>query len=127
MLTNLWGRLFRTRCPLCKAEIPSGGEGVVRRLGKRFCSQSHADTYACHLYQALHAFQRQHAARHGGHALVFMTSSLDCEASKASTRGSNTGQSEPGSEPFHGSWPLGSRPHASWAGTRGLCLNVGRG
>jgi hypothetical protein len=51
-----------------------GGKGVVRRPGERFCSQSHADTSACHLYQGLRAFQRDHATHHGGHALVFMTS-----------------------------------------------------
>jgi hypothetical protein len=51
-----------------------GGEGVVRRPGERFCSQSHADTSACHLYQGLRAFQRDHATHHEGHALVFMTS-----------------------------------------------------
>jgi hypothetical protein len=87
MLTNVLGGLFRKRCPLCKAEIQREGEGVVRRLGKLFCSQSHADTYECNLYEALDAFQRRHAARHGGHALVLMTSSLDCDASGASKGG----------------------------------------
>jgi hypothetical protein len=31
MLTNMLGGLVRKRCPLCKAEIQRGGEGVVRR------------------------------------------------------------------------------------------------
>jgi hypothetical protein len=87
MLTNLLGGLFRKRCPLCKAEIQRGGEGVVRRLGKLFCSQSHADTYERNLYQALHDLHRQHASRHGGHALLLVTSSLDCDASGASQGG----------------------------------------
>ena len=42
-------------------------------LGKQFCSPAHAVTYACNLYQALYAFQRHHAARHGGYALVLAT------------------------------------------------------
>jgi hypothetical protein len=87
MLPNLLGGFFRQRCPLCKVEIQRGGEGVVRRLGKLFCSQSHADTYDCNLYQALHDLQRQHASRHGDHALSLVTSSLDCEASEASQGG----------------------------------------
>jgi hypothetical protein len=33
---------------------------------------------------ALYAFQRHHAARHGGHALVLATSSPDCHTSGAS-------------------------------------------
>ena len=56
-------------------------------LGKRFCSPAHAVTYACNLYQALYAFQRHHAARHGGHALVLATSSPDCHTSGASKGG----------------------------------------
>jgi hypothetical protein len=56
-------------------------------LGKRFCSPAHAVTYACNLYQALYAFQRHHAARHGGHALVLATSSPDCHTSGVSKGG----------------------------------------
>jgi hypothetical protein len=123
MLTNLLGGLVRKRCPLCKAEIPRGGEGVVRRLGKLFCSRSHADTYEYHLYQALREFQLDHTTRHGDYAPLLVTSSLECEASKSV---SNERQSEPGGELLNGSWPLGSWSHSSWGGIRCLYSSVGR-
>jgi hypothetical protein len=90
MLPNLLGGLFRKHCPQCKAEIQRGGEGVLRRLGKLFCSQSHADTYECSLYQALDEFQCRHAARHGVYVPLLMASTMDCDASGASVESPGT-------------------------------------
>ena len=67
MLTNLFAGLFHKRCPLCKQEAHAQGDGAVRRFGKWFCSELHADLYELELYEALRSVHWRHAACHGEH------------------------------------------------------------
>ena len=67
MLTHLFTGLFHKRCPLCGKEVQGQSEAAVRRLGKWFCSEPHADRYELNLYEALYTAYRRHAVSHGGH------------------------------------------------------------
>jgi hypothetical protein len=37
--------LFTKHCPLCRSAVRPGAAGVVRRLGRLYCCQAHADTH----------------------------------------------------------------------------------
>jgi hypothetical protein len=69
---------------MCKTEVQSGSEGAVRCCGQWCCSQSHADAYACRLYEALGAFQCRHAARHGVYVPRLTASTMDVAVSGTS-------------------------------------------
>jgi len=62
--------LFTKHCPLCRSAVRPGAAGVVRRLGRLYCCQAHADTHEQQLYIALHDVQCRHAACHGGTRLL---------------------------------------------------------
>jgi hypothetical protein len=66
----LYTLLFTRHCPLCQAAVRKGGAGVVRRLGRLYCCQAHAQTGEQQLEAARRAFQRGHAARHGRNRLL---------------------------------------------------------
>jgi hypothetical protein len=65
MLMHLFSGLFRKRCPLCKQEVQVQGNAAVKRFGKWFCSESHADLYELDLYEALQTVHCHHATCHG--------------------------------------------------------------
>ena len=69
---------------MCQTEVRRGSEGAVRRCGRWCCSQSHAEAYACRLYEALDEFQCRHAARHGVYVPRFMAPTMDVAVSGAS-------------------------------------------
>ena len=62
--------LFTKHCPLCRSAVRPGTAGVVRRLGRLYCCQAHADAHAQQLDTALHDVQCRHAACHGGNRLL---------------------------------------------------------
>jgi hypothetical protein len=97
MLRKLWTRLFPRRCPMCGTDVPSGSAGAVRCFGQWCCSQSHADAYACRLYQALDEFHWRHAARHGVYVPRLTASTMDVAVSGASGVG-------PGQQRGCGTW-----------------------
>jgi hypothetical protein len=66
---------------MCKTEVRSGSEGALRCCGQWCCSQSHAEAYACSLYEALDDFQCHHAARHGVYVPRRMAPTMDVAAS----------------------------------------------
>jgi hypothetical protein len=70
MRTHRWTKLFLKRCQLCQEPVQNGAAGVVRCLGRLYCCQAHADRDEASLDQALQAFHRRHAARHGGNRLL---------------------------------------------------------
>jgi hypothetical protein len=84
MLRKLWTRLFPRRCPICRTDVPRRSEGAVHCFRKWWCSQSHADAYACRLYKALDEFRRRHAARHGVYVPGLTASTMDVAVSGAS-------------------------------------------
>jgi hypothetical protein len=67
MLMNLFTGLFHKRCPFCKQEVHMQGDEAVRRFGKWFCSEIHADVYELNLFEALHTVHCRHAGCHGEH------------------------------------------------------------
>jgi hypothetical protein len=62
--------LFTKHCPQCHIAMRKGAAGVVRRLGRLYCCQAHADMHAEQLDAALHDFQCRHAACHGDNRLL---------------------------------------------------------
>jgi hypothetical protein len=62
--------LFTRHCPLCHSAVRQGDAGVVRRLGRLYCCQVHADTHAQQLDIAFHDFQCRHATHHGDNRLL---------------------------------------------------------
>lgn len=62
--------LFTRHCPQCRAAVRKGAAGVVRRVGRLYCCQAHADTHGQQLDTVCHDVQRQHAARHGENRLL---------------------------------------------------------
>ena len=67
MLMNRFRGLFHKRCPLCKQEVYEQGGAAVRRFGKWFCSDVHADLYELDLYEALRTVHCRHVGCHGEH------------------------------------------------------------
>jgi hypothetical protein len=60
MLLNLFAGLFRNRRPLCKQMVHEHGGTAVRRFGKWYCSEMHADLYELELYEALRTSYCRH-------------------------------------------------------------------
>jgi hypothetical protein len=83
-MRKLFTRLVRRRCPICGTEVPRGSAGAVRCCGQGCCSQSHAEAYACRLYEDLADFQYRHAARHGVYVPRLMVSTMGVVVSGAS-------------------------------------------
>jgi hypothetical protein len=72
---------------MCRTEVRSGSAGAVRCFGQWCCSQSHADAYACRLYEALNACQWRHAARHGVYVPQLRASTMDVAVCGAARMG----------------------------------------
>src|SRR5262245_53406308 len=90
MLRKLWTRLFPRRCPMCETDVLRGSAGAVRCFRTWCCAQSHADAYACGLYQGLDECLCRHAARHGIYVPRLTASTMDVAVSGASGVGPGT-------------------------------------
>jgi hypothetical protein len=84
MLTYLFLRLFRKRCPRCRAEVHAEGHGVVQRFGRWFCSEVHADLYEANLYEVLQTARCHHMACHGDLGPLPGTGSLNLSLRRVS-------------------------------------------
>ena len=78
MLLNFFTRHFHRRCPLCKHEVHEQGSNAVRRFGKWYCSEMHADRYELELYEALRATHCRHSGCHGEHVPLPEAMGIDC-------------------------------------------------
>jgi hypothetical protein len=83
-MRKLFTRPFRRRYPICGTAVPGSSEGAVRCCGQWCCSQSHAEAYACRLYEDLADFQYRHAARHRVYVPRLMVSTMGVAVSGAS-------------------------------------------
>src|SRR5262245_16157850 len=90
MLRKLWTWLFPRRCPMCRADMPRGSAGTVRCFRTWDYSHSHADAYACRLYQALDECLWRHAVRHEVYVPRLTASTMDVAVSGASGVGPGT-------------------------------------
>jgi hypothetical protein len=78
MLLNVFARLFCKRCPYCKRDVHEHSRHAVHRLGRWYCSETHADLYELELYEALRTTHCRHAGCHGEHVLLPEVLGSDC-------------------------------------------------
>jgi hypothetical protein len=78
MLLNLFVGLFHKRCPLCRQEVHEQDGTVVRRFGKWYCSEMHADLFELELYEALRTVHCRHVGCHGAHVPLPEAVGKDC-------------------------------------------------
>jgi hypothetical protein len=78
MLLNLFVGLFHKRCPVCKQEAHEQSGASVRRFGKWYCSEMHADLYELTLYEALRTVYCRHVGCHGAHVPLPEAVGIDC-------------------------------------------------
>jgi len=60
MLLKLFVGLFHKHCPVCKQGAHEGSGTAVRRIGKWYCSEMHADLSERKLYEALRTVHCRH-------------------------------------------------------------------
>ena len=85
MLLNFFAALLHKHCQLCKRTVHEQGGTAVRRFGKWYCSEIHADLYEFELYEALRTVHCRHVGCHGAHVPWPEAVIVDCSPQRHAT------------------------------------------